>query len=322
MKKILKTIAEFLVVMTAIVFFINIASLDVIAADNAALPLTPGAESVYQSGNIMFPPAESGQEILKKVVLGGFAYAKVIIGVIGIMFIIILGMQLVFAMGKEEDVTKAKRGLTYAIVAFVMVSMGADIAKIFDMQEGTILESPQEILKRVHLFDKQVEIFMTFVKYVIGTYATLMLVYSGGKLISSGGNEEEVTKHRKGAMYSAAGLLLIYVGEIFIEKVFYKIDKDIYTGISGVHPGLDAKEGVEQITGITNMIIKFVGPVAVLMLIAGAIMYATAGGEDERMQKAKRVLLATVVGIVIIYGAFALISTVISSRLSEIGIIN
>jgi type IV secretory pathway VirB2 component (pilin) len=84
---------------------------------------------------------------------------------------------------------------------------------------------------------------------------------------------------------------------------------------------VDANEGVEQLAGITNLVISFAGPIAVLMLIAGAIMYATAGGEEENMKKAKRLILVTVVGIIIIYGAFAIVSTILSSSLTEIGTI-
>lgn len=122
-------------------------------------------------------------------------------------------------------------------------------------------------------------------------------------------------------MFSAAGLLLIYVGEVFVQKVFYKVDKNVYSGINGNHPGVDAKEGVEQISGIINLIISFIAPIAVLMLIGAAIMYATARGEDEQMQKAKRLITAIVIGIVIIYGAFAFVNTIILSRLTEIGVI-
>ena len=160
---------------------------------------------------------------------------------------------------------------------------------------------------------------MTFIKYVIGAFAAIMVVQAGVKLITAGGDEEQVTKHKKNVMYSAGGLIIIYVGETFITKVFYKIDKQVYTGITGVTPGINAKEGVEQLAGITNFIVSFAGPVAVLMLIAGAIMYATSGGEVENMNKAKRLIIATLAGIVIIYGAFAIVSSVIASKLTEVG---
>jgi hypothetical protein len=321
-KRILKLAGEFAVVLALITIVINISTLGVYAdGDKSALPITEEAKEVYKKGDIPIPPEKSGQEVMKDLVLGGLAYAKVIIGVVGILYITILGYQLIQASGNEEDITKAKRGLIYTLIAFIMVSMAEDIGKIFDMEKSTILQSPQEILKRVRLFDKQVEIFMTFVKYVIGVFAAIMVVVAGVKLVTAGGEEEEVTKSKKSIMYSGGGLIIIYVGEIFINKVFYKVDKQVYTGITGVHPAIDAKEGVAQITGITNLVVSIAGPIAVLMLIVGAIMYATAGGEEEKMSQAKRLIIATLIGIIIIYGAFALVSSIIASRLTEIGAI-
>lgn len=283
------------------------------------LPLSNEAKNIYESGDIPVPTGESGQEMVKTLVLGTLGYFKVFAVAIGILFISLMGLRLIMATGNEEDISKARKGLIYALIAFLIISMSQDLAKIFDMEKSTLLGSPQSILNRVHLFDKQVEIFMTFIKYVIGSYATVMIITAGIKLITSGANDEEVGKQKKSIMYSIGGLLMIYVGEIFINKVFYKIDKNVYSGITGVHPSVDAKEGVEQLAGITNFILTFVGPIALLMLIGGAIMYATAAGEEENMNKAKRLLTATVIGIVIIYGSFAIVNTIISSRLTEIG---
>lgn len=311
-KTIRKTLLQFTLVMGLMALVLHLPALA------ANLPIT---KDVYEASNIPRPPDKEGKEIVKDLVLGGLRYVKVIAAVMGILMITVMGFKLVINNGNEEDVTTSKRGLIFAVVAFVIISMSQDIAKIFDMEKRSLLDSPQEILSRVHLFDKQVEIFMTFTKYVIGAYATLMVIRSAISLITGGGNEDETTKHKKGIMFSAAGLLLIYVGEIFVNKVFYKVDKNIYSGINGNHPGVDAKEGVEQISGIINLIISFIAPIAVLMLIAAAIMYVTARGEDDQMQKAKRLLTAIVIGIIIIYGAFAFVNTIILSRLSEIGVI-
>jgi Type IV secretion system pilin len=317
----LRTIGELAAMMAVVVIIIKIGQLidPAFAADQSALPLSDTAKGVYKDGALPTPPEKTGQVILKEVVMGALVYAKVIIGAIGVLYITILGYKLVQASGEEEEITKAKRGLIYTVIAFVMVSMSGDIGKIFDMESKTLLSSPQDILSRVRLFDKQVEIFMTFVKYVIGAFAAIMVVQAGVKLITSGGEEEEVSKHKKSIMFSAGGLIIIYVGEIFINKVFYKVDKTVYTGITGVHPAIDAKEGVSQIAGVTNFVVAFAGPVAVLMLMAGAIMYATAGGEEEKMNEAKRLIVATIAGIIIIYGAFAIVSTIISSKLTEVG---
>lgn len=317
MKISLKTVCQFLTVMTLIVIFTH---LSVFAGDYSSLPISDGAKDILTGSQIPTPPDKTGQEIAKDLVLGGLRYVKIVTVVVGILYITIMGYTLVTHGDNEEEVTKAKRGLTYTIIAFIMISISQEFSRIFDMEGGkTLLGSPQEIIKRVRFFDKQVEIVMTFIKYTIATYATLMVVRSGIKLVTAGGKEEETTKHKKSILYSAGGLILIYVGDIFINKVFYKVDKNVYSGITGVHPKVDAKAGVEQIVGITNFIVSFIGPIAILMLIVGAIMYATAGGEDEKMQKAKRLLVATAFGIILIYGSFAMVSTVLTGRLENLG---
>ena len=311
-KSFIKNLCQFGLVLGLILASVHLTAL----AGN--LPAT-SSELFSKSGLPTPAEGDSGQETLSKLVFSALGYVKVLIAVIGILILTVIGYQLVINGANEEEVTKGKRALTYTILAFVMISMSDDIGKIFDMKDGTILQSPQEILQRVRLFDRQVEIGITFMKYVIGAFATLMLVRAGTTMITSGGDEEAQGKAKQNLMYTSGALLMIFVGDIFINKVFYKINKNVYSGITGVHPQLDAKAGVEQIVGITNLIVTFVGPVAVLILLAGAIMYATAAGEEERMEKAKRLVFSAAVGIIAIYGAFALVSTVIAGKLSEIG---
>ncbi|MBD3331150.1 hypothetical protein GF354_06550 [Candidatus Peregrinibacteria bacterium] len=311
MKKITKNILEiigFAAVLLLVLKFIAFAQ---------SLPLNP---TVYIEGDIPVPPSgQSGQETIKELVFTGLSYAKILLVVAGILMITIEGFRLIWSGSDEEEVTKARRALVYILIGFVIVSMSQDLAKIFDMDDGTLLSSPQEILSRIHIFDKEVEIFITFVKYIIGAYATLMIVISGLRLLAGGGDEEEATSQKKSLMYSIAGLLLIFLGDIAINKVFYKVNKEVYTGITGVEPYIDTVEGVKQTVGITNFVVSFIGPISVLMLIVGAIMYVTSTGKEEEMEKAKRLIWMTFLGMVIIFGAFALVSTVISGQLSTAG---
>lgn len=276
--------------------------------------------TIYSQNQLPVPPRDqSGQEVLISIVFSAAGYAKTLLAVIGIGIISYLGYELVSGGENEDTVTNAKKGLTMAIVAFVLISMSEDIARIFDMSEGTLLQNPQEILQRVHLFDNQVELGITFIKYVIGTAAVLGLVRAGAVFVTGGANEEKQTEARNMIVFSLAAFAIIFAGQIFIDKVFYKVNSEVYSGITGVHPQLDAKEGVEQIVGITNLIVSLLGPIGVLALIYGAVLYATSGGEQEQMDKAKRILVACAIGFILVYGAFALVSTIIAGRLDAIG---
>ncbi|MEK7673463.1 MAG: pilin [Patescibacteria group bacterium] len=317
--KFIKKVAKFLAELTLVIGLMLVTT-QVTTVARSLLPENKEFQEILMENQIPVPPAgDTGQETFKKFVLGGLAYVKILTVVVGILYITIMAFTLVSEGHTEDQVSNARKGLLYALLAFIMISMAEDIGKIFDMEKSSLLESPQEILNRVHLFDKQVEIFVTFVKYVIGAYATLMLVRHGVTMVTSGDKEEEAKKSREGVLYSAGGLLLIYIGDIFINKVFYKVDKNSYSGITGVHPSIDTKEGVNQLVGITNFVVSFVGPVAVVMLIIAAVMYASAGSNEEQGTQAKRILTATIIGVVIIFGAFAVVSTVISGRLQDMG---
>lgn len=316
LKSILKFTGQFLAVMALISFFTHFGALA-----KEFLPISGGTKEIYAGGQIPIPPeGDDGQAIIKKTILGGLEYVKIIAVVIGILYLTIMAYTLVSEGHNEEEVNKAKRGMIYTIIAFMMISMAQNVARIFDMENSTLLESPEQILKRVNRFDEQVKILVTYVKYTLGAYAALQVVRSGISLVVGGSNDEMITKHKKSFFYSAGGLVLISVGDIFINKVFYKVDKTVYSGITGVHPKVDAQAGVEQIIGIINFIVSFVGPIAVLMLIIGAIMFATAGGNDESMQKAKRILIASAIGLVLIFGAFAIVRTVLAGRLENVGL--
>lgn len=312
-----KFILKFLFVLSAIFICTH---LKTIPAFSAHLPIPTQAQQIFH-GSVPAPPGDTGQEIVQKMVFSGLRYVKIIVAVIGILYITLIGVKLITKGGSEEEITKAKSALVYAIIAFMMISMAEEFGKMFDMRESTILGSPRDILSRVRLFDRQVELFVLFVKYVIGALATLMIVVNGIKLVTSGGNEEDTSQNKKNIMYSGAGLLLIYVGDVFINRVFYRVDKSVYSGITGVHPQVDARAGVEQIVGITNFVVGLVGPVAVLVLLIGAIMYITSRGEEEQMGKAKRLIMAAVVGIILIFGAFAIVNVVLSGRLEGMGAI-
>lgn len=309
MKKISKVILQFLIVMGLIAIFTNIAAF---AADPWIPTGGTNVDKIYKSAQLPVPDTTNSDKLIGEVVMSILNYTKVIVVAIGILFITVMGYTLVTNSDNEEKVTTVKRGMIYILIAFMMISMSQEIAKIFDFSEKTLLQNPTEILKRVQIWDKQVGIMIKFIKYIIASFACVMIVRSSIKLITSGGEDEETTKHKKSIMYSAGGLLLVYAGDIFINKVFYVVNK---TNPSKMDWKVNAGQGVKEIVGITNMAVSFVAPLAILMLVIAAIMYLSAGGEEEKMNKAKRIIFATIVGILIVYGAFAIVSTIVAGKL-------
>ncbi len=69
---------------------------------------------------------------------------------------------------------------------------------------------------------------------------------------------------------------------------------------------------------MTNLIAAITGPFALLSLVGGGLMYVIAGGDEEKTGKAKKIITWAIVGIVVIYGAFALVSTFVARQFNGI----
>jgi len=53
----------------------------------------------------------------------------------------------------------------------------------------------------------------------------------------------------------------------------------------------------------------------ILGMVGGGLMYAMAGGDEEKAGKAKKILMNSVLGALLIYGAFAIVTTIISGQI-------
>lgn len=62
---------------------------------------------------------------------------------------------------------------------------------------------------------------------------------------------------------------------------------------------------------ILNFFLGFLGFLAVIMIIYGGFRYVTAGGEQEGLDNAKKIILYAIVGIIVILLSFAIVNTVL-----------
>lgn len=76
--------------------------------------------------------------------------------------------------------------------------------------------------------------------------------------------------------------------------------------------GLGSLGLVETIGNIVRIFLGFLGILAVLLIAYGGFLWMTAAGDVNKVVKAKKVIIAAVIGLVIIFSAFAIASFVIN----------
>ena len=353
-KAVIKAIRQFLVVLAIMSFLLVSMAATGLAADpapsevpqstpegaqtppsqpTARPPLFPLPEA-SKYGNLPAPtPGTSAQYQFQQLMWGLVQNVRYILGAVAIAFIVYSGFRMVTAWGNEEVYAKQRTNILYAVIGLAVVAMSGEMSRIFAVScpeftapgqtnyactQGGFLKDPNAIVRASTIFNQQTKIIITAIKYLIGGIAVLMVVRNGLRMITMGASQEKMEQDKKNLAYSILGLGLIIVADTVISQVFYKLDLTRYPSVGGATPAIDPVRGVKEIVGFTNLIVSIVGPLAVLALLGGGIMYITAAGKEEQMTKAKRLIMAALFGILIIYGAFAIVSTFIAGNFENV----
>ena len=64
---------------------------------------------------------------------------------------------------------------------------------------------------------------------------------------------------------------------------------------------------------IVNFFLFFLGLVATIFVIYGGFLYVTSGGDDQGVEKGKKILLYAAIGIIIVLVSFALVNTLLGA---------
>lgn len=247
--------------------------------------------------------------LLEPVVLN-FRY---IMGAVAIFFIVLAGFRMVIQGEQEEVMTKQKTNLLYLFIGLAIIAIAGPLTEIFSLEKGSPFAGQEAMIERAMLFDKQVYIVITFLKYLIGSVAVLFIVRSGAKLATAGGSEEIINTEKKNLAAAALGLIMVIISHVVVKEVLFKVEYEAYytygeQALVTLHP----ERGIQEIIGIINFLVTFAAPAAVLVLVIGGVMYLAAGGQEEQINKAKKIMMSSAIGLVVIYGAFALVSSLIA----------
>jgi len=78
------------------------------------------------------------------------------------------------------------------------------------------------------------------------------------------------------------------------------------TGLGGTDPR-------EIAANVINVILGFLGIIAVVLILIGGFMWMTAAGNDDKVATAKKIMTAGVIGLVIVLAAFGIAKFVIQA---------
>lgn len=243
----------------------------------------------------------------------GYKTITQVIGAVAVLVLVYFGIQMIVSNSQEERISKAKSSILMIFIGLAIVAVADFVVKeVFVLQGGTFIGDTTVDGKSISVmqqsalkFNEQVHLFVTFLRYIIQGIAFFFIVRSGLGLIVGGQESDVLDKTKKAFMWGIVALVIVMAAETVIKKVVFPIDvgdKQIVIG------EVQIQAGQSIIAQIVNMILAFAGGVAVVSLIAGAAMYAMAIGHEQSTEKGKKMVIGSLMGLVIIYSAYTIIS--------------
>ena len=84
-------------------------------------------------------------------------------------------------------------------------------------------------------------------------------------------------------------------------------------GVDGIKGPANNANLLGIVQTVINTLLSIIGVLAVVMLILGGIRYTTSQGDKTAIESAKNTILYAIIGIVVAFAAFALVSYLVTT---------
>ncbi|MFH1410220.1 MAG: pilin [Patescibacteria group bacterium] len=249
------------------------------------------------------PTGQSGEELAISFVLNLIRIVRNVVGGVALIMGVLYGVRLVISRGQEDVITKQKTNFLYALLGFIILIVSENIAQIFNPERATTAQLIDFNAARDQLRD-----IVSYMKWLLGSIAVLMSTVSAVRLVTAQGEEEEVTTQKRNLTWSFMGLLLVLLASNIVNAIYVVRGPDETAAAA-------PQAAIGEFTGIIRLLLVLLGPMAIVFTIYAGYMYLTALDNEERANKAKRMIIEGVVAIVMIFGAYALVNTLTSAEL-------
>lgn len=135
--------------------------------------------------------------------------------------------------------------------------------------------------------------------------ALIFIIIGAFLYITSAGNEGRMETAKKCILAAMVGLALGIAAPAFLKEIASIL------GWGTVPPEVSTSLSLIQIaTNVLNFLLTIIGILAIIMLIIGGIMYLTAAGDEDQIDRGKKIVKYSLIGITIALAALVLVRQV------------
>ncbi len=261
---------------------------------------------------------------------------------IGIFGVVLLGLLIYAgylwtnARGNEEEVTQAKNIIKEAVIGLFLVFIAGGLATATTSFLGTETLSNKVFLDQLELESQVSRIsglkfedfvylqttaarIINFVLGLLGVIALCLFIYAGYLWLSAGGNEEKVSTAKSLLSQTITGFLVVFVSATLINIVLQMgpiQEKVAGLAIVAKEVGLDVgtiESAFVQFGRVLNFILGLIGVIILVLYIYAGYLWASAGGNEEKVGQAKKIFAETILATFFIFVTGIIVSIALNT---------
>lgn len=153
--------------------------------------------------------------------------------------------------------------------------------------------------------DELLTSLLTFLQSFIVILALIFIIIGALLYVTSAGNDGRMEAAKKCILGAMIGLALGIAAPAFLREI-YKIVQG--RDPLNLPPGVGTSLTLLQIaTNVLNFLLTIIGILAIIMLVIGGMMYLLAAGDEDRIDRGKKIVKYSIIGIIIALGSMVLV---------------
>ena len=223
-----------------------------------------------------------------------------IIIAVATIWLIILGISFVVSQGNEETISKNKRQFGWILAGLLAISIAEFLAfNVFDPagEVNLLVEKSDAQNSFINLAQK----IKQYAEYLIIGIMLIVLGMTGYNILTNPEENEVLEQEKRFVKTFFLGAFLILMAEVIVRALSIgegsTFDAEASTNIA-----------LREFIGLINFLLSFVAGAATFMLIFASIYYVTSFGNEDQTGRAKKIIIASLVAVVVSYSSYVLSS--------------
>lgn len=239
-------------------------------------------------------------QIIKTLVLANFIpiIKYIFIGIALIVFGMYSYLMVLGGTGDEEQLTEQRKNFLFAAIGCTIIGIASQVVEVFDpFRSG----SNNEIID-IDQAKNITQILINYIELSLAAIAIAVIFYAGFRMITANGDEERMNEGKNLFKYGFIGFVIVMLADPMVNMVFFP-----NSGQSGVG-NQEATNFIVQGLGVLKFVLTFLGILVFISFVIAGVLYFTALDDDDRTERAKRTIIWTAIGFVVIVISYSLVT--------------